>query len=98
MDEAVGDLVGEVGYHVECRGVAVFYSIHDDSGEACILSDFAAVVVSAPVHLYAALLEQRGQFVGLLDGVVGGMSLRVIALEEVSVGEDDGVAEGMVSG
>ena len=98
MDEPVVDLVGEGGYHIESRGIMVFYGIDDDRCEACIVGDFTAMVVSAPIHIHAPLLKQGGQFVGLLDGVVGGMSLRVIALEEVGVGEDDGVAEGVVSG
>ena len=98
MDEPVVDLVGEGGYHIEGRGIMVFYGIDDDRCEACIVGDFAAVVVSAPIHIDAPLLKQGGQFVGLLNGVVGGVPLGVVALEEMGVGEDDGVAEGMVSG
>ena len=94
LDKAIVDFVGEVGNHVESRGIMVFDGIDDDRCEACIVGDFTAMVVSAPIHIHAPLLKQGGQFVGLLNGVVGGVPLGVVALEEMGVGEDDGVAEG----
>ena len=94
----VVDLVGEGGYHIESRGIMVFYGIHYDRGEACIVGDFTAMVVSAPIHIHAPLLKQGGQFVGLLNGVVGGMLLGVVSPKKVGMREDDGVSEGLVSG
>ena len=94
MDELVVDLVGEGGYHIVSRGIMVFYGIDDDRREACIVGDFTTMVVSAPIHIHASLLKQGCQFVGLLNGVVGGMLLGVVSPKEVGMGEDDGVAEG----
>ena len=98
LDKMVVDLVGEGGYHIESRGIMVFYGIDDDRCEACIVGDFTAMVVSAPIHIHAPLLKQGGQFVGLLNGVVGGMLLGVVSPKEVGMREDDGVSEGLVSG
>ena len=96
LDKAIVDLVGEVGNHVESRGIMVFDGIDDDRCEACIVGDFTAMVVPAPIHIHAPLLKQGGQFVGLLNGVVGGMLLGVVSPKEVGMREDDGVSEGGV--
>ena len=96
LDKAIVDLVGEGGNYVESRGIVVFYGIDDDRCEACIVGDFTAMVVPAPIHIHAPLLKQGGQFVGLLNGVVGGMLLGVVSPKEVGMREDDGMTEGGV--
>lgn len=82
--------------HIERRLLDVLHGIDDDTGRALNLGYFARVVVPRPDHIYMVLLHEVEECIDLFEGVVGGMPLRRVALEEGGVGAYDTMAERLI--
>ena len=68
-------LTTHIRLHIEWFILRISAGIHYDIGSVAQTGNLTIMIVSAPLHIHVVFAQQSGEFIGLLQCVVGCMSL-----------------------